>query len=179
MPQVDKLFANHEGKASFTCPQCGRSKIFDVSAYIKTDKAVRFKCRCACGYKDLVLLERRKYYRKNIGLPGVYFLNKKEREKSDLSGIDFSYCKKGTGKKMEVVNLSRTGLQFRTNGIPEFDLGDVITVEFILDDKNRSLISKKVKIIHINGKDIIGADFFSPDSTDSSSTEINFYLFNT
>lgn len=178
MPQEDKLFANHDGKASFTCPQCGRSKIFDVSEYIKAGKAVRFKCRCACGYNTPLLLERRKYYRKNTRLPGVYFLNKKERENSDLSSIDFSYCKTGTGKKMEVVNLSRTGLQFRTNGIPEFDIGDVITVEFVLDDKNRSLISKKVKIIRINGTEV-GTEFFSPNSADSDSTAINFYLFNT
>lgn len=177
MSQNNKLFVNREGKTTFTCPQCSRSKSIDVSGYIKKKKAIRVKCKCTCGYTGVFLLDRRDQYRKKTSLLGAYFLNREEIKASDLPGIDYFYHDIENNKKIEVTNLSRTGLRLRTKEPHKLNLGDIITVDFFIDDKEKSFISKKVKVMNIDEKNV-GAEFCSLAPSDKAFKAINFYLFN-
>jgi hypothetical protein len=75
---------------------------------------------------------------------------------------------------MMVTNLSRFGLEFNSSESEKLKVGDLVGVEFRLDDKTRSLIKKKIIIRKIEEK-TIGAEFCFPDEYDKA---LGFYLFN-
>ncbi|QTA83735.1 PilZ domain-containing protein [Desulfonema limicola] len=154
-----KVFINDEGIAVVTCPECNTSKNMDARKYRKLNKAVRAKVKCKCGNVFPVLLERRKYFRKSVNLQGKYII---PGEKSS-----------GT---MKVEDLSRTGLHFKVNLPPRFKVDDKIVVEFHLDDKKNTFISKQAVIRTISGMNI-GAEFNTVSSSDIEYDKaIGFYM---
>jgi len=159
MEEEKKVFINDEGIAVVTCPKCNTSKNMDARKYRKLDKAVRAKCKCKCGNAFHVLLERRKYFRKAVNLPGKYFVKDK----------------KSTGT-MKVEDLSRTGLNFKVTMPPQFSVDDKVIVEFNLNDKKGTVISKEATIRLISGMKI-GAEFNTVSSSDIESDKaIGFYM---
>ena len=143
-----KVFINDEGIAVVTCPKCNTSKNMDARKYKKLNKAVRAKVKCKCGNAFPVLLERRKFFRKSVNLSGK-FLIKTEKAKGS----------------MKVEDLSRTGLNFKVNLPPRFKVNDKVIVEFHLDDKQSTFISKETTIRIISGMKI-GAEFSTVSSSD-------------
>lgn len=155
MPQ--SVFVNIENKASLTCPKCTKTKTVDVSKILsKTDK-LSLKVRCPCRHIFTVILERRKFYRKNASLPGFF---KSENDMKELP--------------MTVTNISRSGLQFKSSLNEKLKLGDRVLVEFKLDDRFKSVIKKMVIIRRIDGG-TVGTEFCSMDDFDKV---LGFYLFN-
>jgi hypothetical protein len=150
---TEKVFVSEKRTATFVCPECKRTKTTDVSAYLKSDKLIKVKCRCTCGHAYSALLERRKFFRKETSLPGVYTSVKKER------------------RPMTVMNLSRTGLKFKLHASDTLKAGDRLVVEFNLDDPQQSLIRKEVIVKNIKNSNI-GAAFVSTDEYD----KLGFYL---
>ncbi len=65
-----------------------------------------------------------------------------------------------TGRKfvMTVNDLSRSGARIKINSSFPFSVGDLIQVEFNLDDKDRSFIQKKSEVRSINGP-FLGLEF--------------------
>lgn len=143
-----KVFVNDDGIAVVTCPECNTSKNMDARKYKKLDKAVRAKCKCKCGNTFGVLLERRKFFRKAVNLSGKFTIKNE----------------KGSGS-MKVEDLSRTGLNFKVNLPPRFKINDKVIVEFHLDDKQRTFITKEATIKIISGMKI-GAEFNTVSSSD-------------
>jgi len=125
----------------------------DASMYKETDDAVGVTYKCTCGYTYNLLLEKRKYYRKETRLPGTYFFGKGE-------------------KPMTVKDLSLTGLKFEVENEPDFMVGDKLFVEFHLDDTQKTQIKKQVIIKIISGLSI-GAEFCPEKGSDKA---IEFYL---
>ena len=84
------IYLSSENKATLVCPQCEKAKVIDASKYLQKEGPIKikftFKCRhCYCGDEHAddcdgtdckqgntiaALLERRRYYRKNVN----YFL---------------------------------------------------------------------------------------------------------
>jgi len=153
---AQSVFISHENKAIFTCPQCTKSKTVDVSRLIPEKFKLSLRVKCSCGHIYPVVLERRKFYRKNTNLSGFF---KSENDRKEFP--------------MTVTNISRSGLQFKSSLSEKFKLGDRVLVEFRLDDKSRSVIKKKVIIRRIDGW-TIGTEFCSMDEYDKL---IGFYLF--
>ncbi len=151
------VFVNRENKAVFTCPRCTRSKSTDVSRVFNADKKVHIKVRCPCGQIFPVILERRKFYRKPTRLPGIFIPEKTKKE-----------------FPMTVINISRTGLEFKSHEIKKLRVDDRLQVEFRLDDKSRSLIKKEVMIRKIT-ENTAGTEFCEKDEYDKV---LGFYLFN-
>jgi hypothetical protein len=149
------VFVNSENKAIFTCPNCTKAKTVNISNLVNEKKELRVKC--TCGHVYPVVLERRKFYRKKTSLPGIFMLEQNRKEYS-----------------MTVTNISRFGLEFNSSESEKLKVGDLVGVEFRLDDKSRSLIRKKIIIRKIEEK-IIGAEFSFPDEYDKA---LGFYLFN-
>ena len=76
---------------------------------------------------------------------------------------------------MVVNDVSRNGLSIRVNDATYMKIGDILEVNFKLDDAKRSPIQKEVVIRKIVGYDI-GTEFFSIDAGNASDKAIGFYL---
>jgi hypothetical protein len=104
-------------------------------------------------------LEKRKKYRKETNLPGSF-----------VHLVDGRQVGSGL---MTVKDVSTTGLKIQINARHNFIVGDVILVEFNLDDSHRTLIKKKVIARNIFGQNI-GTEFAPTEAIDKA---LGFYLF--
>jgi hypothetical protein len=156
---IEKVYITSKQMATFVCPNCEKSKTVNVSQYADLDKIVKVNVKCPCGHMYTTILEKRKKYRKETKLHGSYtrIVDGKEVE----SGL------------MMVRDLSTTGMKLKINGHHGCAVGDVIQVEFHLDDNQRSLIKKKVIIRNINGTEI-GTGLAPTEALDKA---LGFYLF--
>jgi hypothetical protein len=155
-----KVFINEGNMATFVCPKCKALKSANVAKYKQLNSEVKLKIKCLCGNSYSATLERRIQYRKQTELPGefIYSLGGKVR--------------KGT---LTVKDISRDGLRVKVNIMPKFEVGTRFTVEFRLDDKRDTVISKDVVVKSISGH-FIGAEFCSVDPCDPVDKAIGFYL---
>ncbi len=129
-----------DGKESVTivCQECGRFKKFSVRQLSRHGgKTVPVKCACGAPFK--VFLERRGWHRKPVNIEGFYTLPNPAAVK----------------RPMVVVNLSLTGLKLDVQAFEMIEVGDVLKVEFPLDD---TLIRANVTVRNINFP-LVGAEF--------------------
>jgi hypothetical protein len=158
---TEKVFIYKDNKAILICPKCEKSKSVDVSEKLGSKYLVQLQHKCSCGYLYIVLLERRKRYRKITNLQGKYSCL--------VSGEQAS---KGS---MTVKDITRAGLSFKTDesASQKLNIGDKLLLEFHLDNKTRSLIKKKGAISNMRGP-YIGVEFFSVDLYDRA---LGLYMF--
>ncbi|MCP4370824.1 MAG: PilZ domain-containing protein [Deltaproteobacteria bacterium] len=159
---AEKIFVTEDNMAVFECPQCKKTRREDVSRFKDTRQAAKIRAKCSCGHLFKVILERRRSFRKKVNFPGTYthvFPDYRE----DNGGIT-------------VKDLSRSGVKIKLNVEKEFKIGDILTVEFQLDDNNRSSIKKEAVIRKISNP-YLGLEFNSVDSSNPSDKAIGFYLF--
>ncbi len=159
---IKKVFINNDNMATFVCPECKKQTTADVLEYKDINKAVRIQHTCSCGHSQTVLLERRKFYRKNVNIRGVY----------RLPGENVQ-------RPMTVKDLSRSGLKLvlEKEGAK---LGDNLCVEFRLDNPQRTSIKKDVIVRTVFG-DSVGTEFCSRDPNNpidkAYDIAIGFYTF--
>ncbi|MGD9159577.1 MAG: PilZ domain-containing protein [Desulfobacteraceae bacterium] len=157
-----KIFLSGEDTASFKCPKCNVSKEADVSKYKNIAAPVTLKIKCPCGNEYSVILERRKYYRKKIKITGKFTF-------SPLIGDD----QKGP---MTVVDISKGGLKFQIASAALFQKGDILEVEFNLDNKSRTLIRKQVYVRNVKDN-FVNVEFCAFDTNDTEDKAIGVYLY--
>ena len=173
---MKSIYVDSENKATIACPGCGKSKTIDASKFMKIDGPVKIKYKFKCDYcarklkkfKDpnnsdspkhtnIVVLERRKSYRKKVDLPGIL--------------ID--QCGK---KEMIVVNnLSRSGLKFSLKSAWPLNIDDKVTIQFHLNNSSKTLIKKETFVKKIDGT-VISVEFSSIRSFSETDKAIGFYL---
>ncbi|SMC21535.1 PilZ domain-containing protein [Desulfacinum hydrothermale DSM 13146] len=137
-----KVFVQEDGKGTFVCPDCGLARRIQAVHLLNAKKPIRVRCRC--GKTFSVRFEIRKAYRKSVFLFG-------------------EYCRKGEEHKiphdqMIVEDVSKTGLRFRTFLTHGLRQGDLVHVEFPLNDQPRSLIRGLAEVRWVDGKNV-GARF--------------------
>jgi hypothetical protein len=155
---VKKIHITREQTAVITCPMCQISKTTDVSKVIKLEKMAKFNVRCRCGHIFTALLERRKHYRKETNLTGSYVRL--------VSGKPL-----GRGH-MTVRDLSLTGMRLEVHGPHDFSEGDIMEIEFRLDDMKKTLIKRKVVVRNVKNY-YLGIEFFQTEKEDKA---LGFYL---
>lgn len=143
-----RIFINDRGEGTFICPACDKGAIRDLSGLINSEAAVRLKCRCSCGNVYRVLLERRRHFRKPANLVGMFFFQ--GRTGTPIKGL------------IRIRDISQSGVQFSVNSMPEFEVGDKLTIEFTLDDEERSQIREDGIVRRIQSS-IVGLDFKTTD----------------
>jgi hypothetical protein len=156
---TEKVYVTSKQMATFICPKCQKSKTVNVSKYASLDKIINVKVTCPCGYAYTSILEKRKKYRKATNLPGTF-----------VHYIDGRQAGSGL---MKVKDLSALGLKIHINTPQHFTVGDIVLVEFSLDDNHRTLIKKKVIVRNIVGQNI-GTEFAPTEPIDRA---LGFYLF--
>ncbi len=142
------MFINDRGEGTFICPACNKGVIRDLSQFAQADTAIRLKCKCSCGSVYRVLLERRHHFRKPVNLVGMLLFQGPEG--------------KATKGLIKIRDISQSGIQFSVNSMPEFDVGDKLTIEFTLDDDERSQI-RKTGIVQWIRSNSVGLDFQTTD----------------
>ena len=163
---VEKIYVV-DNKATVVCPVCSQRKTESVRKYIKKETVVEIESTCICGHTWTSVLERRKHFRKPVKLRGRYtFRNNVYLEEGLPAG---SLVGKG---KMTVVDLSLKGLKFELKKKPEIHVNDLLSVDFRLKDKKRTLIREKASVRNINGRFVGSA--FGPEVAENRS--LGFYL---
>jgi hypothetical protein len=138
---IEKVFISNNNTATFICPECDKARTADVSEYLGASVEIRIKCRCKCGHTFTAVLERRKYFRKDMNIPGMF-----------ISGI------KDKRDYMTVVDLSRSGCKIKLTDKHVYTIGDQLLLEFNLDNSEQSLI-RKVATVKSCSEYFIGAEF--------------------
>ena len=156
---TEKVYVTSKQMATFICPVCQKSKTVNVSKYASLEKIVTVKVTCPCGYGYTSILEKRKKYRKAANLPGSF--------------VHLVEGRPTRGGLMKVKDLSTSGLKIHVNTEHHCAVGDIIQVEFSLDDSHRTLIRKKVIVRNIVGQNI-GTEFAPTEPIDKA---LGFYLF--
>ncbi len=145
---VTKIFVNSDLQAMIPCPECKNAYRKDVSKFIGHHKEVKLKYTCQCKHKFTVLLERRRFIRKDKELNG-YLIDKDRKT------------------PLKVIDISKYGIKIKlfTKDLP--DIGDILTIEFILDDPGHSRVTTKVKIKRILVPATLGCEFLNSDHYDN------------
>jgi c-di-GMP-binding flagellar brake protein YcgR len=157
---MKKVFISSTHQAPFLCEACGKQVVKDVSRFAALDHKIHLKWTCACGHPNSVMLERRRFVRKNVNLAGTYSFETQDGR---------SPCTAVT-----LLDISQRGLRFRQaqgRRPPPLRIGQRLSMRFNLDDESQTAISREVTVRKING-DIVGAQF----NTDQHYDKLGPYL---
>jgi hypothetical protein len=140
----------HDYDAAIVCSECEKVRVIDVTKIISNKNLINLRCKCKCGNVFHTVIERRRFYRKNIKFHGNCYPKKEESRIPVL-----------------ITDISRSGMKFEHKSLYKFSIDDELHIDFFLDDPEKSLINKVVIIRSIakNGS-VIGAEFKSPEHYD-------------
>jgi hypothetical protein len=174
-------------KAQFVCPECKKTKPVDVSKYMDIEEAIKLKVKCGCKHVYTAILCKRDIYRKrrNTILTGAYtnITDGKEGQKGSLTVLDISR----TGLKTRISQLKVKVKDHEVHAatdkkanfahkmhktIGKLGIGDIILVEFNLDDAKKSSIKREGTIRWINHP-LVGIEFINLPMYDGA---LGFYL---
>lgn len=142
--QIQKVYVRENDEAIIVCHKCGVAKTTNVASFLHKG---RIKVKCGCGNSFTVSFEKRKHYRKAVSLAGYFLRTEPFRDAGE----------------MVVEDLSSTGLGFRTNIKSKLQVSDIVKVQFALDDKQRSKISRNAIVRNVTDR-FIGAEFCDQDA---------------
>ncbi len=152
-----KVFISGKSGALIVCQKCGQTKTISADPSDIRGKTAQIRCK-NCGNSFKVVFETRSKYRKDTSLEG-HFLRKGE------GGEEFGH--------MVVHDLSMGGMRLEPVGRAVFKVGDLLTVDFRLDDENKSKIRTGAVVKSIGESDI-GIEFVNPD--EHTRKTLGFYL---
>ncbi|MFO7963539.1 MAG: PilZ domain-containing protein [Desulfobacterales bacterium] len=147
------FYPDQEGFVVIACPFCNFAKKIEAAKYRNSGKSLKVRCRC--GKIFTCAIEFRRYFRKKVNLAGEYVLLKNQR-KGDLM----------------VEDLSMGGMGFSNLTPHQLGRGDILEVTFRLDDKKKTELKRRVKVVSVKGH-FIGAEFAEKQRFDK---ELGFYL---
>ena len=123
--------------------QCDKSKNLRVAIASDSQKYAS-KLLCTCGNIHRILLDSRHSNRKPVNLNGSYAYQNDDK--------NFG--------KLIVEDLSFSGLKFRMTDLKQISRDDLLDIQFILDDKDQTLIREKVRVSYVS-HDIVGVEFIN------------------
>jgi len=126
--KVQKVYVNPDNTAVVKCPHCETTKVVHVGKFKGPRRCLKIRCTC------------------NSSLPVTFEFRKAYRKKTNLQGFYSKIPPAQSPGKIEVKDLSMTGMRFVTASPHTLRKGDEVMVKFILDDRNRSKIEKKAVV---------------------------------
>ena len=160
---IKTVHIDKSNEATFTCPNCIKSKTVNVSKYMKRNNRTKVKSKCICGCSWTSILERRQRYRMVVDIPCIC--------------SQAGEWRASEGNAMRVVDLSSTGVKIkpypnRTIRTSDKFFKNPILLAFHLKDKGGTYIQKTVYAKHIC-ENHIGAEF---DDAEKEDPLIGFYI---
>lgn len=135
------VHVRENNSATVICPACNAIK--EVAAGKFRHSKHSFKLRCHCQHVFIVHFNFRRHYRKQTSLPGIY-------EILDADGVG--------GGIIHISNLSRSGLGFTISGLHNIKVGQLLSIEFQLNDKNKTPLKKQAVVRSVR-QNYIGCEF--------------------
>jgi hypothetical protein len=139
-----KTFVQEDLTATIDCPVCKTSKRLSVAAFKNKKRTIRV--RCICGTTFFALLEFRKERRKRVNLKGTY-----------RTFRQYIHCE----GKMLISDISRGGLMCQVTDYRGLEEGQLLKLDYILDDIGQRKINKLGLIRHKHGMKV-GCEFIEP-----------------
>ena len=136
-----KFYVDDNNQARIICNKCGLNKNLDVTKFKDTHK--RLKAKCRCGEVFPLTLDFRRHYRKKVQIVGRCFIQK-ENKRDDIA----------------IVDISMSGINFRTFKSHNLSIDDTVELNFTLDNPLRTKVREPVKIKWIAGRNI-GAEYIN------------------
>jgi hypothetical protein len=129
---MDVVTINVGAKKSIdvVCSKCGNKRQVIVAKL--SNFGVVYKIKCQCTHDFSIAFDRRQHRRKKTKLPGTYTLHNKFGD----------YI-------INIIDLSRGGLAFTRTDKNELAIGDMIHVQFILDNLVRDSIECMAIVRHV------------------------------
>ena len=127
--------------ATLICPACGMVK--HVVADKFQDNRHTVSVRCHCQHVFNVLLDFRRYFRKQISLSGTYIITSE-------GGVG--------GGVIHINNISRGGLGFTISGLHRIEEGQEMLLEFQLNDRKKTIL-KKPAVVRSVRQNAVGCQF--------------------
>jgi predicted RNA-binding Zn-ribbon protein involved in translation (DUF1610 family) len=152
-----KIHVRENNTATLVCPNCGTVKHFDADRF--RNHPHTFSVRCRCQQVFSVLIDFRRYYRKQTNLYGTYVILSK-------GGVG--------GGLIHITNISRGGMGFTVSGTHRIEKDQLIQVEFQLNDKNKTVINKQA-IVRSVRQNVVGCEFQDSAELDKA---LGFFLRN-
>jgi hypothetical protein len=141
-PEFSKTFVRPDGTAVLTCPYCSHQK--EISATPFKGHKHKLKVKCFCKNPFNVFLEFRRRIRKTTQLPGTFV----------------NYSQNSSRYHLLVLDVSLIGLTFSSLDDLTTNTGDELSIEFTLDDRHHTKISRDAIGRNIrSGGSIIGVEF--------------------
>jgi hypothetical protein len=137
-----RVFLGDSGKTTVRCPFCGKCHHTRVPRHFH-NKPVRGTCNCGASFP--VLFDSRKYYRKEVRLPGEYWNTQGEKDLMTVTTLSFS------GAGFEAGRLN-----------PSVSSGETIRLNFQLKRNDKIWIRSSALVRRVNGNQI-GVDFTGMD----------------
>lgn len=151
-----KAFVRANDTVTIVCTACNMPKNAAVGAF--RNKSHDLKVRCPCGNVFMVHLDFRQHYRKLTDLPGTFR----------------SINPSGMGGDMKVKDVSISGVGITISSVHTLEKGNTLILDFTLDDKKKTKLTKEVVVQSVEGK-MIGCRFVERQAYNK---ELGFYLKN-
>ncbi|MEE8302195.1 MAG: hypothetical protein V3S24_07150 [Candidatus Tectomicrobia bacterium] len=151
---VIKILVNHNKEGEITCPKCSKMKTITATPQLLTKRAIKVKC--SCGHSFSVSLDYRRFFRRNVEIPGVLY----------QVGSTEILC------NVTITSLSISGVGFTTKSLHNIYINSAFEIEFKLDDDSDATIREAIAIRRINGLHV-GAEF---SEQEKYNYELDFYM---
>jgi len=142
-----------DNTVTVTCPHCGLRYKVNALKVEPRGRSYRLKCKCGNGYS--AFFEFRENPRRALHVKGFY---RKVRE-VHVRGTTRTVPTSAGLDKMQVRNISRTGIGFLVPTGHGLKVGDKIEVMFTLDDAEGSRMERTAVVRRLSGEDYLGCEF--------------------
>ncbi|MBU0682149.1 MAG: PilZ domain-containing protein [Proteobacteria bacterium] len=159
-----RVRVNNDNLAAIKCPHCQSMKLISVHKFKGLKHSLKVKCTCNNSFS--VSLDFRERYRKSTNIDAKYVKFDKD--------IRIVKGQAEPNLKCKVADLSLSGLALTIIGSHNLQVGDVLMVEFDLDDKANTHIKRKA-IIRVIGQGFVGCQFDEAGSP-AYDKALGFYL---
>ncbi len=143
---TSKAYVRANNTTTIVCPACGVTKNINTQQLKGGRNPIKIRCRCNVVFD--VQIDFRRNYRKPVNLPGTYTILR------DGQG----------GGVIHIRNISTGGIGFTVSGIHQLKKGQLIGVEFQLNDKKQTALRKKAVVVSVNTNQI-GCQFSASEET--------------
>ena len=143
-----KAYVNAENQTTICCPNCGFARSLDVTKLARSQKKYRITCKC--GNKFGLTFEFRRSYRKKVTLAGKY-----------------TSMRDGQGGDCTIEDISITGVGLTCLFSHTVSKGDILEVQFSLDNRKKTHLSKKIEVMVVRGQ-YLGTRFCDQTNPDKA-----------
>ena len=154
--KIVDAYVNKENYSAFTCPYCQHTHRISVATL--QGKKHNIVAKCLCDKRFKLKLNFRQFYRKIVNLTGEV--------------LNFSVGS-NDWYAITVMDLSMGGIRFKKTGPKDIKIGHRLHVRFTLDDQQKNVIDKEVRVVDIK-HDTYGCEFLNLAYEEK---ELGYYLF--